>query len=299
MRSLKNQSGFHVLELVIVLLVVSVIGGIGWKVFTKQNTASATTYKNESNKSAVETVPTFSTTEFPDSSWELSNTGEWVDLNGNAPTCPDPFILAAPTDLSLATSVLIPGQTRTGSFAGQSGSYKPHGGLRFDSSNPGDIKVYSPIDGYITNGNRFLVNGEVQYYFDIVHPCGYLVRIGHLRKLTNAMERMVEKLPEAQEMNTQSVQIDPPKLVKAGEQIATAVGFEQTNNTFLDIGVYDLRKPNAASQSEFYKQSHAGSKDTAYYAVCWLEMMNESDVAILQSLPAGDTENGSKSDYCM
>ena len=54
------------------------------------------------------------------------------------------------------TSILYPGQTR-------SGDYKPHGGFHFDGPGQGaDVQVVAPMTATIYRGSRYLARGEVQ-----------------------------------------------------------------------------------------------------------------------------------------
>src|SRR3989338_2787942 len=65
-------------------------------------------------------------------------TAEGWEARGTISQCPDPLI-TFPVDLSLATSVLYPGQYR-------GNDYKPHGGFRFDDQETNEIKVIAPME---------------------------------------------------------------------------------------------------------------------------------------------------------
>ena len=230
--------------------------------------------------------------------WDNTAEGGWLLVEGKAPDCPNPFTIKSPSDLSKATSMFPPGQERRGDFTGMGGNYKIHGGFRFDGLKPTDVKVVSPIDGYVYRGGNYLVGGELQYTFDIIHPCGMMVRLGHLRELSEPFKKMATAFPPAAEGDSRTERIQGYPEVKAGDPIASAVGFNKGPNVFFDLGVLDLRKKNAISQTADYQQKRADNKELAWHAVCWYDMLPIADATKIKSLPAGDPDSGKKSDYC-
>jgi len=219
--------------------------------------------------------------------WQMMGDGEYQP-SGTAPTCSSPLVLAAPADLSKAVSVLYPGQSR-------GGNYKPHGGLRFaDGEN--NVTVTAPMDASVTDGSRYLVDGEIQYTFDFVNPCGIKYRLGHLRTLSATFASLAEQFPAAQDMDSRTTQINPPIAVKAGDTVATAVGLLSEGNAFFDFGVYDLRQFNEASVDATFQKVHADDQDQAWHAVCWFDLLSTEDETLIRNLPA--TAPGSESDYC-
>lgn len=215
------------------------------------------------------------------------NGSEWKP-SANPPGCPNPFTIKSPVDLSLPTSALYPGQVR-------GGQYKPHGGFRLDTTAYNAVTIFAPFDAYIVDGSRHYENGEVQMYFDFIHPCGIRYRLDHLHTLSSTMQVFADQLPAPTE-GSQSYVITP-KLIKAGTVIATAVG--HPDNVGFDLGVYDLRQRNAASQSESFRTAHADMISNAYYAVCWFDWLSAADEATVRALPPGDGVSGSTSDYCL
>jgi hypothetical protein len=218
--------------------------------------------------------------------WEYDGTAYRV--HGTPPPCPDP-ILQPPTDLALATSILYPGQTR-------GGEYKPHGGFRFDGLVNTDVDVVSPLDGEIVHAARYLVSGDQQYTFDIVHPCGIKIRVGHLLELPPAMQAIADQLPPAQELDSRTHPVEPPVAVAVGEVLGTAVGVHEGTNVFFDFGVYDLRQPNPSSADPAYAAAHPS--DTETYAVCWFDLLPADATARVRGLPSADGASGATSDYC-
>ncbi len=200
-------------------------------------------------------------------------------------TCPEPLNLETPIDLSLATSVLYPGQIR-------GGDYKPHGGFRFDNVNDNKISVKIPMNSILSQGGRYIEGGNIQYMFDFIAPCGIQFRFDHLLVLSPKLQEIADKLPEPLVDDSRTYKVDPIDFV-SGEEIALEVG--HPNNVFVDFGVYDLREKNEASQSSEFIQNYPS--DLASHAVCWLDLLSGEDSAIVKSLP-GSGQEGKTSEYC-
>jgi hypothetical protein len=208
-----------------------------------------------------------------------------------APECPAQPMLGSPIDLRAVTSVLYPGQLR-------GGDYKPHGGFRFDTSTDNAVSVTAPLEGFLVRGARYLVDGEVQYAFDVFNNCGIMYRVGHLRELPANLQAIADTWPEPTESSA-SQAIVPPVFVAAGELLATKVGLLASRNTFFDFGVYDYRGPNEASGSPEYRTAHPDGGELAFHAVCWLRgWLPPADDAALAALPPADAVSGAASDYC-
>lgn len=212
--------------------------------------------------------------------WTTDANGSWR-AQGPPPACPSP-LFAAPADLGLASSILYPGQTR--------GTYKAHGGIRFDGVASGQVTVRAPADGYLVQGTRYLVDGQVQYGLDFVVPCGWAFRLGHLRVLTAEFQKVAETFPAPQENDSRTTFVSPPLFVKAGTPLATVVGLP--GNVFFDFGVYDIRQPNAISANPAWSAQHP-QRQWDWYGVCWLDLF-----AGARALPPGDAAAGRQSDYC-
>jgi hypothetical protein len=203
-----------------------------------------------------------------------------------------------PVDINKVTSILYPGQDRGGAtnFATQGGNYKPHGGFRFDSLPDNRVEIKAPISGYVYRGGGYKVNGEPQYTFEIIDPCGILIRWGHLRTLSAAFQAYAAKLPKAGEGDSRTHMVEGNPAINSGDLIATATGL--AGNTFVDLGVYDLRQPNPASKDAAFRQRHQDDKEISWHAVCWFDMLPSADGAKVKSLPSADSVSGKTSDYC-
>jgi hypothetical protein len=285
----KNQNGFGIVEIVIGIVVLGLVGLLGFTVVSKLgDDKKKDDFKSTSDSSSV------SGPQAEGFIWRQTASG-W-EAQETAPDCPAQPMLKAPADLSKVTSVLYPGQTRGGT------SYKPHGGLRFDTTKDNTITVTAPMDGYVINGTRFIVDRgtEIQYGFSIMNNCGVMNTLGHLRELSPDLQKVADTFPEAT-MSSATQNINPPLYVKQGDVLATKVGTLGDHNTFFDWGVTDYRQQNEASKSQAYQSAHGenNGKDTAWYAVCWLtDWLPASNQATLAKLPAGDSGSGKNSDYC-
>ncbi|MEK7158374.1 MAG: hypothetical protein AAB733_02280, partial [Patescibacteria group bacterium] len=221
--------------------------------------------------------------------WIMTQDG-WNAEDGFAPTCPEPFQMTTPVNLAQVTAVLYPGQIR-------GGDYKAHGGFRFDSVASNAVPVVIPITGRIVQGARYLENSDVQYMFEIIHPCGMMIRFDHLLTLSPKFAAIAETLPVAQTDDSRTTQINPPVDVAAGEVMATAIGqITDGKNVFVDWGVYDLRTKNQVSADPAWKATH--DPQLAQHAVCWFDLLSAEDESRIRALPAGDSTSGNASDFC-
>ena len=218
--------------------------------------------------------------------WYTDESGNW-GVRGNPPACQDPLRLTTPVDIDSASGVLYPGQKRAG-------DYKAHGGFRFDRAG-NDISVVAPMDALIYRAARYTVGGEIQYTFDFIAPCGVMYRFGHLRELSPKLAAISEKLPPPKENDSRGFSVEPGIMVTSGEEIATAIGFIGTGNSFLDFGVYDLRTKNEASKNPEWAKEH--DKEQAHHAICWFDLLPAQDASRVWELPTGI--EGPSSDFCV
>jgi len=268
-----------------IVLIVVVLTGAACSKKTTQTTNQENQGTNGTNSAQANVNNTPSTNTSATVTWR--NTGNGWQPSGTPPPCPS-ALTQSPTEVSKASSILYPGQTR--------GEYKPHGGFRFDTATTSQVSVVSPIDGQIIRGGRLLVSGELQYYFDIITPCGWMLRLGHLLTLTPKFQAIAETFPPAKEMDSRSNSVNPPVAVTAGEEMATAVGVTKGGlNVFFDFGMYDFSKKNAASQNATWEAQHSGELDQ--YGVCWLDFLPSADSIKVKSLKSGDPK-ATESDYC-
>lgn len=224
----------------------------------------------------------------------LESSGNWVqDENGwkavgAVPSCPEPMQFSSITDLSQATSVLYPGQMR-------SVGYENTAGFRFDSIPNDGITVTAPMDGEVVMAARFLVDGETQYIFDILSPCGIMNRFDHLLTISPKLQEIADSLPEPKNNDNRSIPVSPPVKITQGEILATGVGLRKNINTFISWTVFDFRSKNKASQDPAWAKKHPIMD---HYAICPFPYLPEKDQEKIKSLPAADFMSGSKSDFC-
>lgn len=270
----RNQQGFHHIALLLMIVVLGVIGFAGWRVFSK-NDKSQSSPAAQGAGSKVQ--------------WTLTADG-WK-ASGTLPACPDPLV-KFPVNLSLATSILYPGQYR-------GGDYKPHGGFRFDNNTSNNVTVTAPMDAQVVRGAHYTVGGEDQYSFDFIASCGYMYRFGHILTLDPKLQAIADKLPKNTEGDSRDTAVNPIDF-KAGEAVATAVGLvkgdRNTINVFVDWGMYDLRTKNEASKNTNWAAKHPSIIEQ--HAVCWFDLLSPSEEATVRALPSSDSGSGKTSDYC-
>jgi len=259
---------------------------------TAASVSEDTSYREPIPKTAEAGV----TAPMPASNYSAPSNYNYPSPVAQKTTCPDPFIFDLPIDITKATSILYPGQVRSGEF-------KAHGGFRFETSRPEEITVLAPVDAPVVSGARYPVNGEIQYTFEFEDPCGIRYRLGHLLTLTPKFQAIAEKFPLPTTLDSRTTQVYPPIAVKKGEVVATAVGLTGSGtggtgqvNTFLDWGVYDYRQKNEASKDPAWAASH--TSDTYQYAVCWFDWISPENLAKVLALPSSDEVSGTRSDYC-
>ncbi len=263
----------------LILVMLGVVGYAGYYVFGKNSEFKNAITVNRSNKSNKTSQASWA---FDGSAWKAAAT---------PPTCPDPLLSQSPVDISQATAILYPGQTRN--------QYKPHGGFLFGNNTDNDVDVSLAMDATAVDGVRYLENGTEQYLFDFINDCGIMLRYDHLLTLSDAFQQLADGLPEAKANQSQTTNFSTPKPFKAGDSIASAVGFpDPALNVSMDFGVYDLRKPNEASKNAAYASAHADVKSQAYYGICWLNDLPAADKTAALALPGGDAKAGKTSDYC-
>ena len=273
---IKEQEGFGHLWLLLIPLLVAEIGFAGWRI-RDMKSKNETTFSTENAQTGKSEKVTWARTQ---DGWKVS---------GTPPACPNPLV-KLPVDISLATSILYPGQTRGGDF-------KAHGGFRFDNQKDNNVSVTAPLDAELVYASRYIEMGELQYMLDFIAPCGYTYRFDHLLALGPQFQAVADKLPPAKENDSRTSTVNPKVPVKAGETIATQIGMNKNRlNVFFDWGLYDMRSKNQASKDAAWAAAHPFSN--AQHGVCWFDLLRDDDEAKVRALPASDSNSGSTSDFC-
>lgn len=286
----QSQQGFGHIVLVLAIVVIAAIGFAGWRVMSMSKTTNAGEDKKASAE--VSSEENARTAELaPYVIWDYMGGEKWGALS-DAPACEDPLSIQAPMDVSKATNVLYPGQVRGGDF-------KPHGGIGIEGKADNKVDLLAPMDTYLYRGSRNIEQGETQYMFDFVSPCGVMVRIGHLLKLSPEFQAYADQLPMGPEGDSRTTKFATNTAIKAGTLIATEVGFANTKNVFFDFGVYDLRQTNEASKDPAFANEplRKADKEQSYHSLCWFDLLPSADKTKVKSLPARGIE-GKVSDYC-
>ena len=218
----------------------------------------------------------------------LARDGAW-SANGTPPSCPEPFTIQTPVDMSRVTDALWPGQTR-------GGDYKGHGGFRFGNSTADDIEVYAPVGSHLVQASQYLESGDKQYLLFFSVPCGYFYRFDHVRVLSPKLADALKSLPPATEGDSRTTFITPPVYVEKGELIGTSVGILPAN-IFVDFGLYDVREPNNVTPNPTWTTLFERDVEFGQYGVCFFDYLPGEDGSIMRSLPTG--KEGKTSDYCL
>ncbi len=219
---------------------------------------------------------------------------EWIS-QGSVPQCPSPLIPTGELlDFSKVLSIVQPGQIR-------GGSYKPHAGLRW-SEFVGVVKgisIKAPFDGEVVAAAQYISEGNYQFTINIIHPCGIMLRLGHLLEPSDSIKKILSTIPPAIENDSRENFLSGT-FIKKDQLIASEVGMvppasPDSLGTFMDLGIVDLRKKNSALDSSF--KSNADIK-YALYSVCWYEgnYFSDSDRARVLNLPFSNGD--ATSDYC-
>jgi hypothetical protein len=276
-----REQGFaHIGIIILVLAVLAVVGIAIYQAGRAKSGKTGDTATETSAGSAGSTAAAAVSWSFNGETWKAS---------GSSPACPAPLALTLPVDISRISALLYPGQTR-------GGNYKPHGGFLLTGNNNATVKA--PLDARVVHGSRYIEQGEVQYLLFFVNSCGIAYRFDHLLTLSPDMQKLADKLPPATAGDSRTTPFSDNVSVKTGDTIATAVGFRKGPNIGFDLGIYDLRQPNAASANSSFAERHAGQKEQAYYGVCIIDLFRDHSRA-LYKLPAGDSASGKSSDYCL
>ena len=295
----QRQAGFHVIGLVIILLVLSSIGLIGYKVLAggreQTSTQSSQGGQNTQSRQAAQ-----------QSGWVYSQQKlAWEKLGAAAPTCKEPLVFdSSPVAMESVTAVGLPG-----SYRGY--DYKAHGGFRLADSTNGQAEIRLPMDANFKGITRYYESvpgqaDELQYLVDFENECGIAIRFDHLSVLAPAFQTLAEKSPAPKKNDTSNATQPATKgqPFKAGEVIATAVGFASTRNYGFDFGVYDYRSRNKISENKQWAAIHQQFSATTFHGVCWLPMLPGEDAAKAESI-AKDRNNydtrkafNLTSDYC-
>lgn len=251
-------------EMIIIVAVIGVVGFIGYRVF--------------SSKDSGDQVNNAESVKWAFNEQEL----QWFPQTGEAPKCKDPFVFdQSPVDLSKIMVIGMPG-----SYRGY--SYKPHGGLRLINPASGDIEVKMPMDATLVGLTRYYEGNpsELQYLLTFENDCGIAFRFDHLYTLAPAFQAIAETTPEPKKDDTR---VDPNipfqrTNFKAGDLVASTVGFQQTKNFGFDFGVYDYRQRNEISKNQQWASIHNQYQSQEWFGTCWIDQLPGTDAAKAKQL---------------
>lgn len=271
-----SENGFHVLFTLVLLAVLGVIGVAGYVVYT-----------NDRNKANADVLWSFD-----------EKKKEWFVKEGTVPACKNPLVFDYdPLDLNRVESIGMPGV-----YASK--SYKVHGGMRLPTSSKGQANIRLPMDATLTGLKRYYdgQTTDMQHLVSFENDCGIQIYFDHLNVLSPTLQKLAENTPEPTVNDTRSNPSDAPPRTKfkAGDIIATGVGFPSTDNYGFDFGVVDYRQRNEISKNEKWADLHQEFITTEWYGVCWLDKLPGAEKAKTLIKLQTDTRRTQKfvSDYC-
>jgi len=275
----KVSQGFHIGILIVIIAILGIITALAFVFFNSQTNSDKTS----------ESV-----------TWAYDESKqEWYAQSGVATICKDPFTFdITPVDLSKVIAVGMPGAYR-------GYSYKPHGGFRLTDESQGKVDVKLPIDATLVGLSRYY-EGEpatLQYLLTFETDCGIAFRFDHLYTLTPRFQEIADTTPEPKLNDTR---VDPNITFdradfKAGEIVATEIGFPAQRNYGFDFGVYDYRSRNNISQDKEWAKLHNQYQSQEWYGRCWVGMLPGADTETARSLSLvviNPARPNIVSDYC-
>lgn len=269
-----SQDGFHTVIILLFLVVIGVIGTVGYVVF-----------RNAHNKASADVRWNYDTTK-----------NEWFVKEGVAPSCKDPYVFEqAPVDLRNATSVGF-----AGTYRGK--SYKVHGTFGLTNSS----QVVLPADATLSGLTRYYEGDplELQYLVSFETDCGIAFYFDHLHTLSPELQVLAKQTPDPKENDTRTSPDDAPPRIKmqAGDIVATETGAHQSQRYGIDFGVVDYRKRNTISKNSAWVSMHNSYASSEWFGVCWFDMLPDGNAEKAKelSLVQIDTRRTAKhvSDYC-
>lgn len=173
--------------------------------------------------------------------------------------------------------------------------YIGHGALRADNSIHDRVTVRFPAEGFsLAQVSRrlesYIESSEEQIKLEFIHPCGILIRLDHLARLSNRWAIIVEEVPVGIDSRITFLPQNV-HLVEVGEILSEGIG--HAANTYLDFGVYDLRKKN--NIASYVASDWPDWKGTIDYGICWSTFFGLEIENVLSELPAGANP---LTDYC-
>lgn len=271
----QKQKGFHLVAIVLVLTTIVLAAAVGYVAF------------NNLNKANGETLWSFD-----------GEKNEWLVKGRVAPACKDPLVFDYdPVDLTKVESIGMPGVYINY-------SYKVHGGIRLPEASKGNVTIRLPLDATLVGIKRYYEGtpAELQYMVSFENDCGIKVYFDHLYTLSAELQALAEQTPEPTVNDSRSNPDDAPPRTKfkAGDIVASKVGFPQTNNYGFDFGVVDYRQKNEIAKNEKWASLHNEYKESEWYGACWLDMLPGAIKAKTLIKLQTDTRRTQKfvSDYC-
>ena len=112
--------------------------------------------------------------------------------------------------------------------------------------------------------------------------------IDHIAEITDQWYEIIKNVPVLLNDSRVTFMLDDQYFVELGEALGYAIG--HSTNTYLDFGVYDLRKKN--DSSEMMERDFPKYAATASHGICWADLFGAETQKLLEGKAV------SSSDFC-
>ena len=227
--------------------------------------------------------------------WSNWETGEWSP-SSTPPNCGplEDMFNVLPIDIAVIDEFTPPGRP-----GGNGSYYISHGHLRSHNTPHDQITVKFPAEGFSLYAvNRRLENysvdeetfstNEEQIKLEFHHPCGIKIMIDHIAQITDRWSEIIKNVPVLLDDSRGTFMPDGQYFVESGEVLGYAIG--HSTNTYLDFGVYDLRRKN--DLSEMLERDFNEYAATAVHGICWVDLFGSETQKLLEGKAV------SSSDFC-
>lgn len=251
----KYQHGFAHLVLFIIIVVLAVVAGVGYRIYSKNNQDSKTSQNSQSNNTKS------------GNNQKTSDTGCKSASAG--------LFTSNVTDISNITTIQNPIRIVGGS------NIKTHSFIEVSKKSP----VYAPMDANLSGGaNYYETMGEnpvtkVQYLMSFNDDCDVNFWLDHI---VDVPDKIKSAFPAKAQNDTQNVEVKKID-IKAGELIGYS---NQEGRARFDFGVINLKGPETSltTNPRFKDDPIVKTSDKYRYATCPYNMYGSDKQKTYQAL---------------
>ncbi len=229
----KNRSGFAVIEVVIVIVILAAIGFVFVKVAHKKSTPSAATHASQaSQKSQAKLAPG----EAGDDSAVVAGTCK------DDPHATFTHDFSEPSKLKLIEPPVIDG-----------GNIRDRSWPAIDTSKADKVAIYAPANVKLTSGiYKIAHEGASTYDYDLWFElsCQRWFFINHITDPVAKVRKLfpsTPNVPKSGSATADRMQVSPPVSFTSGELIGYTSGTQDAHN--FDLGVFDQNHMNTLPSS--------------------------------------------------